>query len=64
MKKLLLPVFVCLAGVAGADVAVGANETRDVAVASDAALSENVFFSVDAHKLEKGGAGAWTLPAS
>ena len=64
MRKLLFSAWACLAGVAGADVVVDAGATHDVTASSDATQTGNVFFSADAHKLEKDGAGAWTLPAS
>ena len=54
----------CAAGLCGADIVVDDGETVDLSVAGDAVQTEPVWFAAEAGKVEKSGAGAWTLAVS
>lgn len=54
----------CAAGLCGADIVVDDGETVDLSVAGDAVQTEPVWFAAEAGRVEKSGAGAWTLAVS
>lgn len=63
-KTLLVLVAACAAGLCGADIVVDDGETVDLAVADDAVQTEPVWFAAEAGRLEKSGAGVYTLATS